>query len=156
MTVPTDAPDLSKLTAQQALEQLRSNATTGLRPADVEARTREFGPNEVSEKKAHPLLGLLKKFWGLSAWMLELIIGLSWFLGRRLDACIVAGLLGINAVIGFVQELRAGKAVETLRSRLKVNARVLRDGAWSVLPARNLVPGDVVRVRSGDFVPADV
>jgi H+-transporting ATPase len=156
MTATAATSDLSKATAQQALEQLHSNVTNGLGRTDIEARSKEYGTNEVSEKKTHRLLGLLKKFWGLSAWMLELIILLSWFLGRRLDACIVGGLLLINAVISFTQELRAGAAVETLRTRLKVNARVLRDGAWAVLPARNLVPGDIVRVRSGDFVPADV
>jgi H+-transporting ATPase len=153
MTAP---PDLSQATAEQALAVLRSNAATGLGKSDIEIRSREYGANEVPEKKPRRLLGFLRKFWGLSAWMLELIILLSWFLDRRWDALIVGGLLLINAIISFTQELRAGSAVEMLRTRLKVKARVLRDGAWAVLPARDLVPGDIVRVRSGDFVPADV
>jgi H+-transporting ATPase len=153
MTAPSD---LAQATAAQALEQLRSNAITGLGTADIEARSREYGVNEVSEKKPRRLLGFLRKFWGLSSWMLELIILLSWLLHRRWDALIVGSLLVINAIISFTQELRAGSAVEMLRTRLKVNARVLRDGVWAVLPARNLLPGDIVRVRSGDFVPADV
>ncbi|HLY75992.1 MAG TPA: plasma-membrane proton-efflux P-type ATPase [Planctomycetota bacterium] len=156
MTAPTATLDLSKATGDQALDQLHSNRTAGLGKADIEARIKEYGSNEVEDKPPNRALGLLKKFWGLSAWMLELIVALSWFLGRRWDACIVAGLLVINAIISFTQELRAGSAVKALRTRLKVNARVLRDGAWSVLPAWNLVPGDIVRVRSGDFVPADV
>jgi plasma-membrane proton-efflux P-type ATPase len=155
MTAQSGAPDVSKATAEQAIEQLHSNAATGLGRKEIEDRIKESGYNEVSEKKKNRILGFLKKFWGLSAWMLELIILLSWFSGRRWDAGVVAGLLVINAIIGFVQELRAGAAVETLRTRLKVNARVLRDGVWSVLPARNLVPGDIIRIRSGDFVPAD-
>jgi H+-transporting ATPase len=156
MTAPSGNSDLSKVTAEQALEQLHSNRITGLGRTQIEGRIKEYGYNEVSEEKANRFVGFLKKFWGLSAWMLELIILLSWFLGRRLDAGIVAGLLVVNAIISFVQELRAGSVVETLRTRLKVNARVLRDGAWAVHPARNLVPGDILRIRSGDFVPADV
>src|SRR5579872_4300444 len=111
MTAQAVALDLSKATGEQALDQLHSNRTTGLGRVDIEARSKEYGPNEVSEKKTHRVLGLLKKFWGLSAWMLELIIVLSWFLGRRWDACIVGGLLVINAIISFTQELRAGAAV---------------------------------------------
>ena len=69
---------------------------------------------------------------------------------------IVTGLLVFNSVLGFAEEQKASSAVEALKEKLRVNARVLRDGAWKVVPARELVPGDVVRIRSGDFVPADV
>jgi magnesium-transporting ATPase (P-type) len=109
----------------------------------------------LPERKPRPLREFLKKFWGLSAWMLELIMVLSWVLGKYSDLVIVSALLLVNAVVGFVQERRASGVIETLRRRLAVSARVLRDGAWQVIPAGDLVPGDIIRLRAGDFVPAD-
>ena len=116
----------------------------------------QYGPNEVLEKKPHAVLTFLAKFWGLSAWMLEAIAALSWTLHRYADLAIATSLLILNATIAFVQERRAEGVVDTLRRRLQVNARVLRDGHWQTLPARDLVPGDVVRIRQGDVVPADI
>jgi plasma-membrane proton-efflux P-type ATPase len=110
----------------------------------------------VAEEKTHPVLLFLGKFWGLSAWALELIAALSIALGNYSDLAIVSTLLIVNAVVSFLQDRRAAGVVETLRQRLRVSARVLRDCAWQVLPARELVSGDIVRVRSGDIVPADV
>jgi H+-transporting ATPase len=147
-------PDNSK--AEEAVDLLPPNMKMGLTSSEVEERLRQFGFNDVPEKKSNPIIMFAKKFWGLTAWMLEIIIVLSWFLQRYADLYIVTGLLVFNAVLGFVEEQRASGAVEALKEKLRVNARVLRDGAWKVVPARELVPGDVVRIRSGDFVPADV
>jgi H+-transporting ATPase len=129
---------------------------TGLDAAEVESRRKQFGFNEIVEKNAKHWLQFAKKFWGLTAWLLEIIIVLSLFLQRYADVYIIFGLLVLNAVLSFEQELRASKAVETLKEKLCVNVRVLREDVWSVLPAREIVPDDVVRIRSGDFVPADV
>ncbi len=110
----------------------------------------------MAEKRGHPLLAFLAKFWGLSAWMLELIMLLSLALRKYSDVFVVGALLVINAGVSRVQERRAEGVVQTLRRRLQVGARVLRDAAWRVLPARELVPGDIVHVRPGDVVPADL
>src|SRR5665647_2017897 len=88
--------------------------------------------------------------------MLELIMVLSAVLGNYSDLAVVGALLVVNAVLGFMQEHRAAGVVEALRRRLQVSARVRRDSSWQVIPARELVPGDIVRVRSGDIIPADV
>ena len=88
--------------------------------------------------------------------MLELIMVLSAVLGNYADLAVVGALLVINAVLGFVQERRAAGVVEALRKRLQVSARVRRDSSWQVIPARELVPGDTVRVRPGEILPADV
>jgi H+-transporting ATPase len=128
----------------------------GLTEPEASARLAREGPNEVSEAPSHPVLRLLKKFWGLSAWMLELIAALSLVLHKRADFWIALALLVVNAVLSFLQEQRASSAVAALRRRLQVTARVLRDGAWRLVPARELVTGDVVRLRAGDFVPADM
>ena len=142
--------------SEATLASLHANAVTGLSPADVEARRKVEGFNEVAEKQAHPVLMFVRKFWGISAWMLELIMVLSAALGKYSDLAVVGALLVVNAVLGFTQEHRAAGVVEALRRRLQVSARVLRDSTWQLLPARELVPGDIVRMRSGDIIPADV
>jgi len=134
----------------------KTDVTKGLSQTEADTNLTKFGFNEVATKKANPLRKFLLKFWGITAWMLEAIIILSWFLHRYSDAYIVAGLLLFNAVIAFVQEYNAETAVDTLKKKLQINVRVLRDGAWKTLPSRELVPGDIVRIRIGDFVPADI
>src|SRR5476651_2227519 len=132
------------------------NPETGLTGAEVDARRQAHGYNEVAAEKTHPILAFLRKFWGISAWMLELIMVLSAVLGKYSDLIVVSALLVINAVLSFTQERRAAGVVEALRRRLQVNARVRRDSNWQVIPSRDLVPGDIVRVRPGDIIPADV
>jgi H+-transporting ATPase len=142
-------------TAAEALAALGSSLQAGLGGRQAVERLERIGSNDVPEKRPQPLLLFLRKFWGLSAWMLELIAGLSWVLQKYTDFGIALALLLLNAVISFFQEQRASAAVAALRSRLQVTSRVLRDGRWQILPARDLVPGDVVRLRTGDFVPVD-
>lgn len=88
--------------------------------------------------------------------MLELIMVLSVVLGKFSDLAVVSVLLVVNAILSFMQEHRAAGVVETLRKRLQVSARVMREGSWQVIPARDLVPGDIVRLRPGDIIPADI
>ncbi len=132
------------------------NQIKGLSQSEAENAHNKYGYNEVLEKKANPLLLFFGKFWGLSAWMLEVIIILSLLLHRHSDAYIVLGLLFFNAIIGFLQEHNAAKAVEALKKKLQINVKLFRDGVWSSLAARELVAGDIIRIRKGDFVPADV
>ncbi len=128
----------------------------GLASEEVRRRIQTYGPNEVPEHRESPALRFLRKFWGLTPWMLELTALLTFALGNLGDTYIVLALLVLNGILGFFQEERASEAIAYLRQRLQVNARVLRDGSWSSVAARELVPGDVVRVRGGDFVPADL
>jgi H+-transporting ATPase len=155
---PADAkpPGISTASVADALSALHVNPDTGLTRADIDTRRKANGYNEVAVQKGHPVLKFLEKFWGISAWMLELIMVLSAVLRNYSDLAVVGALLVINAVLGFMQERRAAGVVEALRRRLQVSARVRRDSSWQVVPARELVPGDVVRVRPGDIVPADV
>ena len=149
-------PDIATASVPDTLAALHVNPDTGLAGSDVDVRRKENGYNEVAVQKGHPVLKFLKKFWGISAWMLELIMVLSAVLRKYSDLVVVGSLLVINAVLGFMQERRAAGVVEALRKRLQVNARVRRDSNWQVIPARDLVPGDIVRVRPGDIIPADV
>jgi H+-transporting ATPase len=151
-----DAEQASVRTAAARLVSLGSSEERGLSGAEAQTRLAQDGANDVPEHKRHPLLQFARKFWGLSAWMLELIAVLSIALNKRADFWIAVALLVVNAFLSFLQEQRASAALTALRSRLRVTARVLRDGAWQAIPARDLVRGDIVRVRSGDFVPADL
>ncbi|HET6400180.1 MAG TPA: plasma-membrane proton-efflux P-type ATPase [Candidatus Kapabacteria bacterium] len=138
-----------------AAEPPVTETEAGLSSAEAAERLARDGANDIPEPKPHKLLDFARKFWGLSAWMIELIAGLSLFLGKTADFWIAFGLLIVNAVLSFLQEARASSAVAALRKRLQVTARVLRDGVWRPLAATQLVVGDVLRLRSGDFVPAD-
>ena len=110
----------------------------------------------MAEDTARPWRVLLGKFWAPIPWMLEFAIGLEALLGHMVEALVFAVLLVVNALLIFVQEHRAQGALALLRRRLSVRARVLRDGRWMTIPAPELVPGDVVRLRAGDIVPADL
>lgn len=149
------SPDAVTASGADAATPPGVNAAAGLTSAAVKALREEHGYNEVTERPEHPVLRFLSKFWGLSAWMLELIMILSAVLRKYSDLVVVTALLVINAVLSFAQERRAAGVVETLRRRLQVSSRVLRDSNWQVIAARELVPGDIVRVRPGDIIPAD-
>lgn len=149
-------PDIAAVSVPDTLAALGVDAQKGLTRAEVDERRTEHGYNEVAERKEHPVLTFLGKFWGLSAWMLELIMVLSAVLRKFSDLAVVSALLVVNAVLSFAQEHRAAGVVQALRRQLQVGARVLREAHWQVVPARELVPGDIVRVRPGDVIPADV
>lgn len=149
-------PDIESASVPDTLAALHVSPDTGLTNADVIVRRKEHGYNEVAEQKGHPVADFIRKFWGISAWMLELIMLLSAVLGKYSDLAVVSALLVINAVLSFAQERRAAGAVEMLRRRLQVSARVRREANWQLIPSRELVPGDIIRVRPGDIIPADV
>lgn len=156
LTEETKIAKFHEMNIEGILRFLASDLNTGLESAEVEKRLKQYRYNEVPEQKTNPAATFAKKFWGITPWMLEAIIILSWILQRYSDFYIVTALLFLNSVIGFAQEQKASDAVDALKKRLQVNAKVLRDNQWGTVPARELVPGDIVRLRSGDFVPADV
>jgi H+-transporting ATPase len=133
-------PDIAAASVPDTLAALHVDPEIGLPHAEVDTRRKENGFNEVAEQKEHPVINFLRKFWGISAWMLELIMVLSAVLGKYTDLVVVSALLVVNAVLSFAQERRAAGVVETLRRRLQVSARVRRDANWQVIPARELVP----------------
>jgi len=127
----------------------------GLTKAEVEERIRRYGLNVVPEKKESLLKLLLKKFTGLTPYTIEAAAVISFVLGRYVDFAVMVALLLVNAVIGIIHEHRAEKAVELLKSKLRVVVRVLRDGEWTDVPAEYVVPDDIVKLKLGDLVPAD-
>ena len=151
------SPDsFAALPVDETLKQLQTDPIIGLTDNEAKQRIDQYGRNEVVEKRQNPLIGFLKRFWGLTAWMLEIAIILSFVLSKYLDLYIITALLLVNAILGFAQEQQATRAVKALKQKLQLQTRVLRDKVWSTISAADLVPGDIIRVRSGDFVPADL
>ncbi|MFX1677274.1 plasma-membrane proton-efflux P-type ATPase [Paraburkholderia sp. A2WS-5] len=133
-----------------------TDRATGLASAEAQRRLQLFGVNAIEEVRTPRWRQLLGKLWGPVPWMLEAVIALQVMLHRGQEALVILFLLAFNALVAFVQEQRAQDALTLLRRQLQVNARVLRDAHWSRRPAAQLVPGDVVRVRAGDIIPADL
>ena len=128
----------------------------GLTSKQVAELTQQYGPNVLQEKKVSPVMRLLTYFWGPIPWMIEVAAILSALVQHWVDFGIIVALLLFNAGIGFWQEFTAGNAVEALKKQLALHARALRDGIWQEINAKKLVPGDIIRIRLGDVIPADV
>jgi H+-transporting ATPase len=152
---PKDDKDaLKSLPMPELLKKLASSAN-GLTQAEAEKRLAQYGPNEITEKKTNEFLKFLTYFWGPIPWMIEIAVILSGVVRHWLDFFIILLLLCSNAVVGFWEEHQAGNAIAALKARLAILAKVKRDGKWQNPKASDLVPGDVVRLRLGDIVPAD-
>jgi len=128
----------------------------GLSSSEAAERLKQYGLNALQAKKASVFLRLLSYFWGPIPWMIEIAAILSAVVQHWADFAIITTLLIFNAGVGFWQEFTAGNAVEALKKQLALTARVLRDGTWQKIDAKQLVPDDVIRVRLGDVIPADV
>jgi H+-transporting ATPase len=149
------ADEARKASVADLMDNLSSNES-GLSTSEAEARLQQYGPNEILEKKVNPLIKFLGYFWGTIPWMIEAAAILSAILSRWDDFAIIFLLLLMNGVVGFWQEHKADNAIELLKERLAPTARVHRDGKWKGLPSGELVPGDLVRIRLGEIVPADI
>jgi len=130
-------------------------APKGLTQQEADEKLLEFGYNEITEKKQHPLARLAGHFWGPIPWMIEAAAVLSAVIRHWEDFLIISALLILNAAVGFWQERKADNAIDLLKQKLALISRVHRNGQWGRLPARQLVPGDLIRLRLGDVVPAD-
>ena len=146
--------DLKSLPMAELQKKLESSAD-GLTGAEAKKRLTQYGPNEIEEKKTNMFLKFLSYFWGPIPWMIEAAVILSAVARHWPDFFIILVLLLANAMVGFFEEREAGNAIEALKAKLAVKARVKRDGKWINPASRELVPGDVIRLRLGDIVPAD-
>ena len=149
----TETQDEASLT--EAFKKL-GTSPKGLSTTEAKKRLEQYGENALAEKKVNPLLKLLGYFWGPIPWMIEVAALLSMIVKHWADFFIIIALLAFNALVGFWQEYQAGNAVEALKKKLALISRALRNGQWQQINARELVPGDVIRLRLGDVIPADV
>ncbi|KMY68672.1 metal ABC transporter ATPase [Desulfocarbo indianensis] len=147
--------EAAAVSLDQAFQRLASGRE-GLSQEEAQRRLKELGPNLVRERKQSPLLKLLGYFWGPIPWMIEAAALLSLIVRHWTDMIIICVMLVFNAAVGFWQESKAGNALEALKGELALKARALRGGAWQEIPAEDLAPGDVVRLRPGDILPADL
>lgn len=149
MTPDGDRPSLRTILAQLGA------STDGLTAAEAAERLAQHGPNELPQHHANPLIRFLGYFWGPIPWMIEVAAILSAAVGHDPELGIILSLLLVNAVVGFWEEYQAGNTLEALQAKLAPQARVRRDGKWTTVPAREVVPGDVVHLKLGAIVPAD-
>jgi H+-transporting ATPase len=133
-----------------------STCEEGLTDAEAKERFKQVGANEITEKKVNPVLKLLGYFWGPIPWMIEAAAVLSLLIHHLEDFWIIMALLLLNAGVAFWQEYKADNAIEALKQRLVLKAKVLRNNQWKIVPSRELVPGDIINLRLGDIIPADV
>jgi H+-transporting ATPase len=149
-----DKNDLKSLPMPELMKKLGASAD-GLTQAEATKRQAQYGPNQIEEKKTNEYLKFLSYFWGPIPWMIEAAVILSGVVRHWLDFFVILALLLSNALVGFWEEHQAGNAIAALKARLAIKAKVKRDGKWENPKASELVPGDVVRLRLGDIVPAD-
>ncbi|MDB9419613.1 plasma-membrane proton-efflux P-type ATPase [Microcystis aeruginosa CS-563/04] len=156
MTTTTDKPtnDLSKISMRDLMIQLKTSPD-GLTTSEAKNRLDSDGYNEIAEKKVSPLIKFLSYFWNPFSWMIEAAVIFSAIVGDWVDFVIIAILLVANGLIGYFEEKTAGDAVAALKAQLALNADAKRDGKFISVPARELVPGDVIRIKIGDVLPAD-
>lgn len=143
------------MSLEKIFEKL-SSSEKGLSSSEANERLQRYGYNEIEERRISPVRKFLGYFWSPIPWMIEAAAIISAIISHWEDFWIIIGLLLLNAIVGFWQEHKADNAINLLKRRLAAKAQVLRDGKWTGLEARQLVPGDVVRIRLGDIVPADV
>jgi H+-transporting ATPase len=146
--------DFAELPIEDAYSAL-STSTNGLSENEAKRRINESGYNELSEKRKNHFVDFLTRYWGPMPWLLELTMALSYIIGHYLEVVIVFGLLTLNAIIGFHHTRSSLKALELLKKRLAIKAKMFRNGEWVVRDAREIVPGDIIQVGLGDLVPAD-
>ena len=151
---PQRSSDLANDPIQSVESQLGVSGA-GLSDSEARARLEKYGYNELPEQKSNSLLKLLSYFWGPIPWMIEAAAVLSAVVRHWEDFAIILTLLLMNAGVGFWEEFQAGNAIAALKAKLALHARVKRDGSWKTVPARELVPGDVLRIGIGEIVPAD-
>ncbi|HBA71610.1 MAG: carbonate dehydratase [Geobacteraceae bacterium GWC2_55_20] len=141
----------------EVIEAFETALTTGLDATEAGVRTEQFGPNAITQKKGKSALTLfLLQFHQPLVYILLAATAVTSLLQEWIDAGVIFGVVLVNAVIGFVQEAKAVKAIEALSQSLTTTASVIRGGERRQIPATELVPGDIVLLQSGDKVPADL
>ncbi|MEM0202123.1 MAG: cation-transporting P-type ATPase, partial [Candidatus Micrarchaeaceae archaeon] len=147
--------DFKEMQIDEAFRALDSSRH-GLTREEAQERLGKYGYNEIKEKKKNTALLFLSKFYGPIPILLWIVIVLTYILRHFAELYVVLALLVFNALVSFAEEYKADMSMDLLKQRLSVNARVLRSNEWHIIEAKYLVPGDVVRLRAGDVVPADV
>ncbi len=148
--------DYANQDINSTVSELGVSPETGLTSEEARKRLKEYGPNEIKEKTEPLWHRIFRRFWGPIPWMIEIAAILSAVVRKWEDCIIITVMLLVNGILDFLQEHRALNALAALKQKLSLEVTVLRDGKYQVVPARELVPGDIIKLRIGDVVPADV
>ncbi len=140
---------------EETLQILKTDAEKGINKEEAEKRLKKYGLNEIPEKEEPLWHRILRRFWGPIPWMIEIAAVLSAAVKHWEDFAIIVTLLIVNAGVDFWQEHKALSALKVLKEKLARKALVLRNGTWEEIDARFLVPGDIVKLKIGDIIPAD-
>jgi len=153
----TEATAWHSLAAKEAVDQLKSSVAAGLDDAEAARRQAQYGLNLLpTARKRGPLMRFLMQFKNVLVYVLIAAGFIKAMMGLWLDASIILGVVVINGLLGFIQEGRAEKSLDSIRNMLSAEARTLRNGQTAMIPAEELVPGDIVSLESGDKIPADI
>lgn len=145
------------ISAQNTLQVLNANEAAGLTAAEASARLAKYGPNQLTEKPRPGFWArFIAQFQNFVIYILIFAIIVSFLLGDHLEAVVISAIVILNAILGVVQEGRAERALEALKKLAAPDARCRRDGTTQIIPASQLVPGDIVLIEAGDFIPADL
>ena len=145
-----------KLSIEDTLKDLGTDKDKGLSEEEVRKRISEYGYNEIPEREESAFHRVFRRFWGPIPWMIEVAALLSAVVRRWEDFAIISILLLTNAFIDFWQESKALNALKILKEKLAKKAIIFRDGKFRTADARELVPGDIIKLKIGDLVPANV
>ncbi|HTO79198.1 MAG TPA: HAD-IC family P-type ATPase, partial [Methylocystis sp.] len=149
------AVDLTKSPIAEVMASLATDPRKGLDEKVAKDRLAKYGPNALEEKKTSEWALFFRFFWGPIPWMIEAAAIMAAIVHDWGDFTIILALLLFNAGLGFFEEHQASNALAALKNALALKAKVLRGGAWGEINAKDLVPGDIVKIRLGDVVPAD-
>lgn len=156
-SLTSQLPAWHSLPIEQVVAELRTDPQAGLEPEEVARRQARYGPNALTRKAGHgPLITFLLQFHQPLVYILLAAAAVTGFLDEYLDAAVILGVVLVNAVVGFIQEFRAAKAIDALAKSMTAAAVVRRGGRTLRVQSPELVPGDVVLLQSGDQVPADL
>jgi magnesium-transporting ATPase (P-type) len=145
------------MTVDAVVKRLTTDTGKGLDAAEAANRLQKYGPNRLPEgKKRGPFMRFLSQFNNILVYVLLGAGFTKLMLNLWVDAAIIFGVVILNALLGFIQEGKAEKALESIRNMLSAEARTLRGGEARMIPADELVPGDMVLLESGDKIPADL
>ncbi len=151
-----ESPETNMQTEKTSDAPASVAALQGLSSEEAKKRLEKYGPNAIEEKEESWLHRLFRRFWGPIPWMIEVAAILSAMVKHWEDFTIITILLLVNAIVDFYQESKALSALKVLKDKLARKALVLRDGKWQQIDAKEIVPGDIVKVKIGDIVPADI
>ncbi len=148
--------EFEKQSLEETFKELQSDPQRGLSSEEARRRLQQYGPNAIEEKEEPLWHRIFRRFWGPIPWMIEIAAILSAVVRKWEDFIIIVIMLLVNAGLDFYQEGRARNALKTLKQKLARQAIVLRDGEFKTIPASELVPGDIIKLKIGDVIPADV